>query len=117
MRESAVVGGIAFSRAFEVRGEIGGRLVIELGMKCGPRELEMVYLEWPDIHFQDKVLRVKGKAHWKFKVKDSEQRPQIYDVPDDLKDGLYELTFAGQRISVQRYQGGWVAPNQGLRPE
>jgi integrase len=58
------------------------RLVIGLGMKCGLRELEMVYLEWPDIHWTDKVLRVQGKPHWKFKVKDSEQRD--VPIPDDL---------------------------------
>lgn len=57
-------------------------LVIGLGMKCGLRELEMVYLEWPDIHWADKVLRVQGKLHWKFKVKDSEQRD--VPIPDDL---------------------------------
>jgi integrase len=58
------------------------RLVIELGLKCGLRELEIVYLEWADIHWQDKVLRVQGKAHWGFRVKDSEQRD--VPIPDDL---------------------------------
>ena len=53
------------------------RLASELGLKCGLRELEMVYLEWSDIQWQDKVLRVQGKSSWDFKVKDSEQR----DVP------------------------------------
>lgn len=61
-------------------------LVIGLGMKCGLRELEMVYLEWPDIHWPDKVLRVRGKPHWEFKVKDSEQRD--VPIPDDLLELL-----------------------------
>jgi integrase len=53
------------------------RLVVELGYKCGLREQEMQFLEWPDVHWHDRVLRVQGKSHWGFKVKDSEQR----DVP------------------------------------
>lgn len=62
------------------------RLVIELGMKCGLRELEMVYLQWGDIHWKDKTLRVQGKPEWDFKVKDSEQRDVT--IPDDLLDRL-----------------------------
>jgi integrase len=58
------------------------RLVIELGYKCGLREQEMMYLEWPDIHWEEKTLRVQGKPGWQFKVKDSEQRD--VPVPDDL---------------------------------
>ena len=58
------------------------RLAIELGLKCGLRELEIVYLEWPDINWQDKTLRVQGKPSWSFAVKDSEQRD--VPIPDDL---------------------------------
>jgi integrase len=58
------------------------RLAIELGLKCGLRDLEIVYLEWPDINWQDKTLRVQGKPSWGFKVKDSEQRD--VPIPDDL---------------------------------
>jgi integrase len=57
-------------------------LVIEFGLKCGLREMEIVHLEWPDIHWTDKVLRVQGKPLWGFRVKDSEQRD--VPVPDDL---------------------------------
>jgi integrase len=62
------------------------RLVIELGTKCGLRELEIVYLGWPDIDWQFKVLRVQGKPSWGFKVKDSEQRD--VPIPDDLLERL-----------------------------
>lgn len=64
------------------------RLVIELGLKCGLRDLEIVYLEWPDIHWQDKVLRVQGKPRWEFKVKDSEQRD--IPIPEDVLEHLKE---------------------------
>jgi integrase len=64
------------------------RLVIEFGLKCGLRELEIVFLEWTDIHWQDHVLRVQGKTEWKFKVKDSEQRD--IPIPDDLLEHLLE---------------------------
>jgi integrase len=74
------------------------RLVIELGTKCGLRELEMVYLEWPDIHWQDKVLRVQGKPAQGFKVKDSEQRD--IPIPDDLLDRLkkWREEHPGQKL-------------------
>lgn len=61
-------------------------LVIDLGLKCGLREQEMMHLEWGDIHWTDKVLRVQGKPEWGFAVKDSEQREM--PIPDDLLAAL-----------------------------
>jgi integrase len=58
------------------------RLAIEIGYKCGLREQEIQFLEWSDINVQERVLRVQGKAHWGFKVKDSEQRD--VPIPNDL---------------------------------
>jgi integrase len=58
------------------------RVVISLGLKCGLRESEIAHLEWSDINWTDKVLRVQGKPQWDFKVKDSEQRD--IPIPDDL---------------------------------
>jgi integrase len=52
-------------------------LVINLGYMCGLREQEIVHLEWSDIHWTDSYLRVVSKPHYKFKVKDSEER----DIP------------------------------------
>lgn len=57
-------------------------LIIKLGLACGLREMEIVHIEWADIHWTDKVLRVQGKPAWGFKVKDSEQRD--VPIPDDL---------------------------------
>jgi len=57
-------------------------LVIGLALKCGLRDQEIVYLEWPDIHRQDKVLRVSSKPRYEFRVKDSEERD--IPIPDDL---------------------------------
>ncbi|HEX4068188.1 MAG TPA: site-specific integrase [Acidobacteriaceae bacterium] len=57
-------------------------LVIKLGYQCGLREQEMEFLEWADIHWTDSVLRVRGKMHWGFKPKDSEQRD--VPIPSDL---------------------------------
>ena len=53
------------------------RLAIELGLMCGLRDQEMMHLEWPDINLHEGTLRVTSKPHWKFKIKDSEER----DVP------------------------------------
>jgi integrase len=58
------------------------RLVLELGLKCGLRDQEIMHLEWTDIHWGDRVLRVASKHHWAFVVKDSEQRD--VPVPTDL---------------------------------
>ena len=61
-------------------------LVIDLGLKCGLREQEMMHLEWSDIDWSHKVLRVQGKPEWGFAVKDSEQRE--VPIPDDLHAAL-----------------------------
>jgi integrase len=53
------------------------RIAIELGMMCGLRDQEIQHLEWPDIRWADSTLRVTSKPHWKFKIKDSEER----DIP------------------------------------
>jgi hypothetical protein len=37
-------------------------------------------------------------------------RPHIFDVPADLQDGLYCLTFGGMSEKVQRHTGAWIAP-------
>ncbi|MGA2350358.1 MAG: hypothetical protein ABSF70_08000 [Terracidiphilus sp.] len=37
-------------------------------------------------------------------------RPHILDVPTDLPDGLYSLTFGGLTERVQRHTGAWIAP-------
>ncbi|HUX28360.1 MAG TPA: site-specific integrase [Terracidiphilus sp.] len=58
------------------------RLVIGLALECGLREQEIVHLEWPDIHLDDKVLRVSSKPHYEFRVKASEERD--VPIPDDL---------------------------------
>ena len=55
----------------EISGILGAadpymHLVIGLALKCGLREQEIVYLEWADIHRQDKVLRVSSKPGYVF---------------------------------------------------
>jgi len=62
------------------------RLVLELALKCGLRDQELMHLEWGDIHHEDATLRVTSKPHWKFKIKDSEERD--IPVPTDLLDRL-----------------------------
>jgi len=37
-------------------------------------------------------------------------RPVIHDVPSDLPDGLYSITFGGKTERVQRQYGAWIAP-------
>lgn len=58
------------------------RIVIEMGLKLGLRDQEIVYAEWKDIDWQESVFRVQGKPFWNFKVKDSGQRE--IPVPTDL---------------------------------
>lgn len=37
-------------------------------------------------------------------------RPIIHDVPSDLPDGLYSITFGGKTERVRRQYGAWIAP-------
>ena len=37
-------------------------------------------------------------------------RPVIHDVPSDLPDGLFSITFGGKTERVQRQYGAWIAP-------
>ena len=61
-------------------------LVIELGLKLGLRDQELMHAEWSDIDWTHSVYRVQGRPHWKFLVKDSEQRD--CPIPADLLDRL-----------------------------
>jgi integrase len=58
------------------------RVCILLGMKCGLRDQEMMHLEFRDINWADKTLRVQSKEQWEFLPKTWEQRE--IPVPDDL---------------------------------
>jgi hypothetical protein len=53
-------------------------------------------LEWTDIDWQHSTLRVTSKPHWKFRIKDSEERD--IPIPASLLDQLKErkaLDIAG----------------------
>lgn len=52
-------------------------MTIQLALKCGLRDQELMHVEFSDIHWEDKTLRVKGKPKWGFRVRDHEQR----DIP------------------------------------
>jgi len=64
------------------------KMAIELGLKCGLREQEIMHVEWSDIHWDESILRVASKPRWEFKVKDSEERdiPIPADLLKHLKD-------------------------------
>ena len=86
-------------------------LAIGLALKCGLREQEIVYLEWSDIHSQDKVLRVSSKPAYGFRVKDSEERD--IPLPDDLLAELKQWHENHPKVTpLLATQGG--APNQKL---
>jgi hypothetical protein len=50
------------------------RIVIEMGLKFGLREQELMYAEWTDLDWEQSAFRAQGKKCWDFRVKDSEQR-------------------------------------------
>jgi integrase len=86
-------------------------LAIGLALKCGLREQEIVYLEWSDIHRQDKVLRVSSKPAYGFRVKDSEERD--IPLPDDLLAELKQWHENHPKATpLLATKGG--APNQKL---
>ncbi len=53
------------------------RVAISMGLQLGLREQELMHAEFSDIDSEQKTFRVKSKAEYGFKVKDSEER----DVP------------------------------------
>lgn len=62
------------------------KMTILLALKCGLRDQELMHLEFSDINFTEKTLRVQGKPRWNFRVKTHEQR--FVPVPDDVLDEL-----------------------------
>lgn len=64
------------------------RVVILMALKLGLRELEIAHAEWNDVHWDDSVFRVQGKEHWKFRVKDKEERD--IPIPADVLVALRE---------------------------
>lgn len=58
------------------------RLAINVALKCGLREQELMHLEWKDIDWHEGVLRVRSKPAYGFGVKDAEERD--IPIPDDL---------------------------------
>lgn len=78
------------------------RIAISLALKCGLRDQEVAHLEWRDIDWHDAVLRVRSKAAYGFRVKDSEERD--IPIPDDL---LKELdAWRGQNADAALVLGG-----------
>lgn len=82
-------------------------LAIGMALKCGLREQEIAHLEWTDIDEDARVVRVRGKEKYGFKVKDSEQRE--VPIPDSL---LAELKAWKQKHDAK----GLVLPTQRGRP-
>jgi integrase len=62
------------------------KMAILLALKCGLRDQELMHLEFSDINFTEKTLRVQGKPRWNFRVKTHEQR--FVPIPDDVLDEL-----------------------------
>ena len=59
-----------------------------------------------DVNCKVRVVKVSlpGTAEYNY------IRPVIHDVPSDLPDGLYSITFGGKTERVQRQYGAWIAP-------
>jgi integrase len=76
------------------------RMVIELGLKLGLREQEIMHAEWTDLDWGESAFRVQGKKLWGFQVKDSEQRE--IPCPSDLLERLkaYRIKRADTRLIV-----------------
>jgi integrase len=76
------------------------RIVIEMGLKLGLREQELMYAEWGDVDWDASAFRVQGKKKWEFRVKDSEQRE--IPIPADLLKRLkaWQDAHKGTRLIV-----------------
>lgn len=62
------------------------RILILLGLKCGLRDQELTHIEFRDINWEGKTLRVRAKPQWGFNVKTWEQRN--VPVPSDFIEEL-----------------------------
>jgi integrase len=74
------------------------KICILLGLKVGLRDQELMHLEFSDINWADKTLRVQSKAQWGFLPKTWEQRE--IPIPDDLVAELaaWQKTREGQAL-------------------
>jgi integrase len=74
------------------------KVAILLALKCGLRDQELMHLEFSDINFMEKTLKVQGKPRWNFRVKTHEQR--FVPVPDDVLDELkgWEQHHSGKSL-------------------
>ena len=64
------------------------RMCILLALKCGLRDQKLRHVEFRDIAWETKTLRVRAKPQWNFTVKTWEQRE--VPVPNDLLKALQE---------------------------
>jgi integrase len=58
------------------------RLVVDMALKLGLREQELLFSEWSDVDWNQSVYRVQGKPSRGFAVKDKQQRD--VPIPADL---------------------------------
>jgi len=64
------------------------RICILVALKCGLRDQELRHIEFRDIDWESRTLRVRAKPQWKFTVKTWEQRE--VPVPKDVLEALME---------------------------
>ena len=74
------------------------RVCILLGLKCGLRDQELMHLEFTDLNWEAKTLRVRAKEAWGLLPKAWEQRD--IPIPDDLLEELrqWQKDRAGQAM-------------------
>lgn len=73
-------------------------MCILLGLKCGLRDQELRHLEFRDVNWQQKTLRVRSKPQWKFKVKTWEQRD--IPVPSDVLAAIKQWQNANPKQTL-----------------
>lgn len=64
------------------------RMCILVALKCGLRDQELRHVEFRDVNWETKTLRVRAKPQWNFTVKTWEQRE--VPVPTDVLEALKE---------------------------
>lgn len=62
------------------------KMVVDMALKLGLREQELMYGEWSDVDWDRRVYRVQEKPRYRFKPKDNEQRE--ITIPSDLLEDL-----------------------------
>ena len=85
-----------------IKGDDYNTLIFETFLKCGLREQEGQYLEWPDILISDETLMVRSKPELGFRIKD--QRRKRRTTREGLAEEAKGIQVGAPKEAVRPWQ-------------